>query len=71
LGFARLRLEAIAAAFLMPDGSAKQRPPVGVGGNRTSIKGWCGVKISDFAVAVCPMADRQILWICRLADTFL
>jgi hypothetical protein len=34
--FARLRLEAIAAAFLVPDGSAKQRPPVGVGGKRTS-----------------------------------
>ena len=34
LEFARLRLEAIAAAFLVPDGSAKQRPPVGVGGKR-------------------------------------
>ena len=30
--FARLRLEAIAAALLVSDGSAKQRPPVGVGG---------------------------------------
>ena len=34
--FARLRLEAIAAAFLESDGSAKQRPPVGVGGKSTS-----------------------------------
>jgi hypothetical protein len=34
--FARLRLEAIAAAFLEPDGSALERPPVGVGGKSTS-----------------------------------
>ena len=32
LEFARLRLEAIAAAFLRPDGSANDRPPVGEGG---------------------------------------
>ena len=35
LEFARQRLEAIAAAFLGPDGSAKQRPPVGVDGKST------------------------------------
>ena len=34
--FARLRLEAIAAALLMPDGSAVEWPPVGVNGNSTS-----------------------------------
>ena len=34
--FARLRLEAIAAALLEPAGSAIERPPVGVGGKSTS-----------------------------------
>ena len=34
--FVGLRPKAIAAALLVPAGSAKERPPVGVGGNTTS-----------------------------------